>query len=141
MTDGTAPAPPGASGPRISRGLVAVITATTIAMLSVLGWLFGPAASEPPAPVNVDALPSVDGTVVVVDLPRLVLKAFRPLDGRREIEFTVPEAQRSNFDVAHLRSHSSIGLPTRIYYVREGDRYLAVYKEDAPANSSREGGS
>lgn len=142
MTDVFAPphAPPADEPlhPRAPRKLVAGIVALTIGMLSILGWLFGPAASEPKAPVDVDALPSVDGTLVVVDLPRLVLKPFRPINGKREIEFTVREAEKANFDIAHLRSHSSIGLPTRLYYEREGNRYFAVYKDDAPANSSRE---
>ena len=122
----------------VPRKLVAGLTALTIAMLSVLIWLFGPSPTEPKAPVNVAALPSTDGTLVVVELPRLVLRTFRPLDGRRDVEFSVREADEANFDVAHLRSHSSIGLPTRIYYVQEKDTLYAVYKEDAPANSRRE---
>lgn len=142
MTDVLSPpdAPPAEEPlhPRAPRKLVAGITFLTIGMLSTLVWLFGPSPNDPKAPVNIAALPSVDGTLVVVDLPRLVLKTFRPLDGKREVEFTVRETERTNFDVAHLRSHSSIGLPTRVYYEREGNRYYAVYKEDAPANSSRE---
>lgn len=121
-----------------SRTLVAGLTALAIISISLVVWLFGPTPAEPKAPVNISSLPAVDGTLVVVDLPRLVLKTFRPIEGKTEIEFTVREEDRENFDVAHLRSHSSIGLPTRIYYVRENGRFFAVYKEDAPANSRRE---
>ena len=42
------------------------------------------------------------------------------------------------FDLAHIQSHSSIALPTRIYFERDGDRYYARFKEDAPANSGGE---
>lgn len=143
MTDTVAPPrsalqqPPQQTPPG-SRKLVAGLTALAIGLVSILAWLFGPSAAAPKAPVDVASLPSTDGTLVVVDLPRLVLKTFRPVDGKREVEFTVREADKANFDVAHLRSHSSIGLPTRVYFERDGDRYFAVYKEDAPANSSRE---
>lgn len=145
MTHTVAPSPspsaPQQEGRQIgagSRMLVAGLTALAIGLVSILAWLFGPGAAAPKAPVDVASLPSADGTLVVVDLPRLVLKTFRPVDGKREVEFTVREADRANFDVAHLRSHSSIGLPTRVYFEREGGRYFAVFKEDAPANSSRE---
>ena len=47
--------------------------------------------------------------------------------------------REGNFDIAHLRSHSSIGLPTRIFYLEENGKRYAVYKVDAPANSRREG--
>ena len=123
-----------------SRPLVAGLTALAIGSVSLIVWLFGPSPEEPKAPVNVASLPAVDGTLVVVDLPRLVLKSFRPLDGKTELEFTVREQDRENFDVAHLRSHSSIGLPTRIYYLQENGKLYAVFKEDAPANSRREAG-
>ena len=98
MTDILAPpdAPPADEPlhPRAPRKLVAGLTALTIGMLSILGWLFGPGASEPKAPVKVAALPSTDGTLVVVDLPRLVLKTFRPLEGKREVEFHRPRRRR-----------------------------------------------
>ena len=48
-------------------------------------------------------------------------------------------ALAANFDIAHLQSHSSVALPTRLYLERSGGRYFAVYKEDAPANSDTGG--
>lgn len=111
-----------------------------VLLLGIGGWLFAPSqmASIQP-PTNVDELARIDGVLVEVDLPRLVLDAFRPLDGAREIQFRVRERDLRYFDVVHLRAHSSIGLPTRLFYEREGDVYWAVYKEDAPANSSGDG--
>jgi hypothetical protein len=119
--------------------LAAGAAATTL-LLGIVVWLFGTAPPELARPANVESLPSVDGTLLVVEPDRLVLDAFAPIDGRREIEFVVREQDRSHFDIAHLRSHSSIALPTRLYYERDGDTYVAVYKEDAPANSRREAG-
>jgi hypothetical protein len=106
--------------------------------LTVVVWLFAPGSAEPSKPQGVEALASIDGTLVVVEEERLVLRTFEALDGRREVEFVVRSADRRNFDLAHLRSHSSIALPARIYYEREAGRYFAVYKEDAPANSRRD---
>ena len=100
----------------------------------------GPAARSANAPVDVFDLPTMDGTLVVVEPPKLVLSAFKPVDGQEEIEFTIRDQDKRNFDVAHLRSHSSIGLPTRIFYLEEGGKRYAVYKTDAPANSSRDAG-
>ena len=121
-----------------NRKLVAGLTALAIGSISLIVWLFGPTPAEPKAPVNVASLPAIDGTLVEVELPRLVMKSFRPIDGKTELEFIVREQDRENFDVAHLRSHSSIGLPTRIYYLQEEGKLYAVFKEDAPANSRRE---
>lgn len=112
-----------------------------LAVASVLFWLFGPGGSAPEAPVNVSELPYVDGTLVEVAPPKLVLRPFRPQDGRDELEFTIREQDKRHFDVAHLRSHSSVGLPTRLFYIEQSGRLYAVYKQDAPANSSRESGS
>lgn len=100
-----------------------------------LVWLFGPGGDDPKAPANVKSLPHVDGTLVVVEDRRLVMEPFRPLAGQTEIEFTIREQDARYFDIAHLKSHSSIALPTRIYYQRSGGQYFARYKEDAPANS------
>lgn len=119
-----------------------VLTTTAAALLALfLGcvvWLFGSAPPEIERPANVASLPSVDGTLLVVEPDRLVLDAFEPLDGDAEIEFTIRDADRGHFDLAHLRSHSSIALPTRLFYEQDGGEYFAVYKEDAPVNSMRE---
>lgn len=124
------------------RWLIATIVIATVVLLGGLFWLFRPEGGEPNAPVDVFDLPTMDGTLVVVEPPKLVMKLFRPVNGQEEVEFTIREQDKKNFDVAHLRSHSSIGLPTRIFYLEEGGQRYAVYKTDAPANSSRgEGGS
>jgi hypothetical protein len=121
------------------RWLIPAAAIVTLVLLGGLFWLFRPGGEEANAPVDVFKLPTMDGTLVVVEPPRLVLKPFEPVDGNEEIEFTIREQDTKNFDVAHLRSHSSIGLPTRLYYLEEGGKYFAVYKTDAPANSSRRG--
>ena len=121
------------------RWLVPVAGVVMVLLLAGLFWLFRPGGEDAKAPVDVFKLPKIDGTLVVVEPPRLVMRPFQPVDGKDEIEFTIREQDKKNFDVAHLRSHSSIGLPTRIYYLEEGGKRFAVYKTDAPANSQREG--
>jgi hypothetical protein len=68
----------------------------------------------------------------VVEETRL---ALRPADGSAEVNFTIRPEDVDNFDIAHLQSHSSVGIPTRIYYEEDGGTKYAVYKEDAPVNS------
>jgi len=121
--------------------MIAGGTLVAIVIGSLLFWLFGPGGSAPEAPVNVSDLPYMDGTLVEVDPPTLVLRPFEPEAGESEIEFTIRPQDEKRFDIAHLRSHSSIGLPTRLFYLEENGRRYAVYKQDAPANSSREDGS
>ena len=121
------------------RWLVPVAGVVTLLLLAGLFWLFRPGGENAKAPVDVFKLPKIDGTLVVVEPPRLVLRAFKPVNGKSEIEFTIRDQDKGNFDIAHLRSHSSIGLPTRIFYLEENGKRYAVYKTDAPANSRREG--
>jgi hypothetical protein len=109
-----------------------------VVFLGIVVWLFGSTPAEVARPANVASLPSVDGTLLVVESDRLVLDTFTPIDGKQEVEFTIRPRDASHFDLAHLRSHSSIALPTRLFYERDGDEFFAVYKEDAPANSARQ---
>lgn len=120
------------------RRRVQIAAGGSAAVLASLGLLllFGPGGGEPNAPPNLNSLQHVDGTLVVVEERRLVLEPFEPVDGRTEIEFAIREEDARYFDIAHLRSHSSVALPTRLYYEKSGDGYFARYKEDAPANSS-----
>ena len=105
-----------------------------LALLAVVGLfaLFGGGSSEPERPAGTQSLPFMDGTLTVVEQDRLVLRDF---DGRTETTFTVRPEDAGNFDIAHLQSHSSVGIPTRIYYRDEAGTKYAVYKEDAPVNS------
>jgi len=120
--------------------LTGLASFTLVLLLGIGVWAFAPSdAAEIAPPENVDALPYVDGVMVEVDLPRLVLDAYDPVDGSTEVEFRVRDADLKYFDVVHLRAHSSIGLPTRVFYEKDGDTYWAVYKEDAPANNAEEG--
>ena len=96
--------------------------------------LFGGGSSEPSKPASAADLPYIDGTLVVAEETRLVL---RPTDGSAEVNFTIRPEDVGNFDIAHLQSHSSVGIPTRIFYEEEGGTKYAVYKEDAPVNSQR----
>jgi hypothetical protein len=63
------------------------------------------------------------------------LESLRYVDGKKNLEFKVPESSLRFFDVVHMRAHSSIGLPTRIYFKAVNGEFIAVYKTDAPANS------
>ncbi len=87
-------------------------------------------------PANLEAMEYVDGTLSNVRDRGLTMRPFKPLDGSERVAFEIQEADASYFDIIHLKSHSSIALPTRVYYVREGDRYVARFAEDAPANTS-----
>lgn len=111
-----------------------------VALLALIGLilLFGPGDDSGSTAVDTSELSKVDGTLVVVEDRRLVLRPFQPLDGETEVAFTIREDDVQNFDLAHLQSHSAVALPTRIYYEKDGDTYYAVFKEDAPANSAQQ---
>jgi hypothetical protein len=113
------------------------LAAALLSLLAAVGLiaLFGGGSDEPDKPAGVDQLAFVDGTLAVVEQERLVMKPFEPVDGKAEIELVVRPQDAGNFDIAHLQSHSSVAIPTRIYYRREGDTFYAIYKEDAPVNS------
>ena len=117
-----------------------LIAVPVLALLLALGWLFSAEAQPPSAPADLADLPRADGTLSVVEADRMVMTLFEPLDGEDEKEFVVPEKYAGNFDLAHLRSHSSVGIPTRIYYLdqQQDGAWVAVYKADAPANGSAE---
>src|SRR5215212_4911229 len=102
------------------RWLLPMAAVVTIVLLGGLFWLFRPGGENVKAPVDVFKLPKLDGTLVVVEPPKLVLRPFQPYKGRNEVEFTIRDQDKGNFDLAHLRSHSSIGLPTRLYYLEAG---------------------
>lgn len=108
-------------------------------LLGVGVWLFAPSdLSEVRPPSNLESYEFVDGVMTEVNLPKLVMNAFDAVDGQTVLTFTVPDASLSYFDVVHLRAHSSIGLPTRIYFEEKDGELIAIYKIDAPANSGGE---
>jgi hypothetical protein len=118
---------------RRAREAVALVAA--LACSGLLYLFLGPAAAPDP-PSDLASLPFVDGTLTVVETDRLVLRPFEPPGGGDgEIEFAIRAADSRYFDVAHMQSHSSVALPTRIYFERSAGRYVARFKEDAPANS------
>ena len=100
-------------------------------------YLFTGPGGSPDPPPDLGSLRHVDGTLVEVEQRRLVMRPFEPLDGRREVAFAIRPRDDRYFDLAHIQSHSSVALPTRIYYERQGGRYYARFKKDAPANSRR----
>lgn len=126
-----------APGPSPSRTrLLAVITLVLAVLVAGLGWLFWSEGAQPSRPpVALETLPRVDGTMIVVERDRLVMKPFTPVNGRTELEFALLEEYRQYFDLAHLRSHAAVGVPTRIYYLERDGVLVAVYKGDAPVNS------
>ena len=113
------------------------IAAAVAVMLAAVGLfaLFGGDADESARPAASENLPFVDGTLTVAEQGRLVLKPFQPLDGLDEVTFAIRPQEEGNFDLAHLQSHSSVAIPTRIYYRKDGSTYYAVFKDDAPVNS------
>lgn len=143
MEDSNVPPEGNPSRPPGTRNLIRnlVLALATLAILGALVWLFGSEGQQPQAPTNVKDLPRVDGTLIEVEARRLVMRPFEPLDGSEKIEFTIVDKYAKNFDLAHLRSHSSVAIPTRIYYLKRDGEYLAVYKTDAPANDRKKDGS
>ncbi len=116
--------------------LTTIASFAMIVLVSMGVWLFAPSdASDIQPPANLASLPYVDGVMVEVDLPNLVMDAYSPLNGQQELRFKVRDSDTQYFDVVHLRAHSAIGLPTRLFYEQDGDTLWAVYKQDAPANS------
>lgn len=128
---------PGAPTPSPSRTrLLGLITVVLVVLVAGLGWLFWSEGSQPPRPpVALESLPRVDGTMTVVERDRLVMKPFTPVNGKSELEFVLLDEYRQYFDLAHLRSHAAVGIPTRIYYLERDGQLVAVYKGDAPVNS------
>lgn len=130
------PTKPAAGSFTAGRRRLALIAVPAVALLAALVWLFGSEGAAPEPPAQLSDLPVLDGTLNVVESGRLVMTPFEPLDGQTSVEFSVPEQYQGNFDLAHLRSHSSVGIPTRIYYLERDGDLLAVYKDDAPVNSA-----
>lgn len=104
--------------------------------LSSSVWLFWSTAEEPEPPSNVADIMQVEGTLEVVEPDRLVLKPFEEQDGSDRLEFSIPDKYRENFEMAHLRSHSAVGIPIRIHYLDREDGLVAVYKTDPPTNEA-----
>ena len=118
---------------RVQYALALAAAATA----SLLLYLFVGPADGPDPPRDLESLRYVDGTLTVVEERRLVMRPFEPVDGRRgELEFRIRDGDARYFDIAHMQSHSAVAVPTRIYFEQEGGRYIARFKEDAPANSA-----
>ena len=123
---------------RAKLGLAASLGLLSLLPISGLVWLFGPADHAGSGEVDTSNAELVDGTLTLVNERRLVMKPFEPLEGDSEVEFTIPEEELEDFDIAHLQSHSAVGLPTRVFYEEDGGGgYVAVLVEDAPVNSSQ----
>jgi hypothetical protein len=121
----------------VGRGMTFVVTVLVTIMVGAGAWLFAPSSTgiaQPPP--NLGQYDYLDGVLVEVDLPQLIMNSYEPVDGESRITFRVPDASLQYFDVVHLRAHSSIGLPTRIYYDNLDGELIAVFKTDAPLNSS-----
>lgn len=117
---------------RGSRRRPLLLLAGLAVVLAALGWLFW--GNAKPERMTIGTLPHVDGTLLVVEQDRLVMDLITPLDGQDVVEFTILPRDQGAFDVAHLRTHSSLGIPTRLYYEFYEGRYLGVHKVDAPLN-------
>lgn len=117
--------------PRMKYLAAAIATLVAAAGLIIL---FGGGSNEPEKPAAAAGLAYMDGTLTVVEQNRLVMK---PFTGAGDVTFAIRPQDAGNFDIAHLQSHSSVAIPTRIYYRDEGGTFYAVYKEDAPVNSQQ----
>ncbi len=117
--------------PRLRYLAAALVTLLVAAGLIML---FGGGSDEPAKPAAAEGLAYMDGTLTVVEQDRLVM---RPATGAGEVTFVIRPEDAGNFDIAHLQSHSSVAIPTRIFYRDVGGIFYAVYKEDAPVNSSQ----
>jgi hypothetical protein len=111
----------------------ALVAGATVA--SVVLYLFFSPAPAPNPPADLAKLRHVDGTLAVVEEQRLVMKPFEPLDGiGGELELAIRPQDAEYFDIAHMQSHSSVAVPTRIYFETVDGKYFARFKEDAPVN-------
>ena len=122
---------------RAKLGLAASLGLLSLLPIAGLVWLFGPADHADSGEVDTRNAELVDGTLTLVNEQRLVMKPFEPLEGESEVEFTIPEEELEDFDIAHLQSHSAVGLPTRVFYEEDGGGYVALLVEDAPVNSAQ----
>ena len=109
-------------------GLVALIALSGLAGMLLLGS--GRADVKPP---DITALPYAEGMLTQVEDDRLVLRTFKPVDGRRELVFRIREVDSRFVDAAHLRDHARDGLATRLWFERSAGAYYAREDADAPA--------
>lgn len=80
-----------------------------------------------------DDLQAADGVLVEAEDDRLRIDLSQPIDGRDQLELAVQPADRAQLDIPHLRQHARARLPTRVYYGRDGDGYVARRAEDLPS--------
>jgi len=73
-----------------------------------------------------------DGLLTVVEADRLVMNAYREVDGRRQVEFVVRPGDPISAELPHLREHSATGFPTRVFYERQDGRLYVESVVDAP---------
>jgi len=120
--------PPGAYSSdekAISLGVALVLLASVVAAIVIFG---GANQGD-----DRGGSAAADGVLVRVEPGRLRLRLARPVEGQREIDFVVRPQDQAALDITHLQLHASDGLPTRIYYERVGDQYVARRAEDLPA--------
>ena len=119
----------------LSRRMWIITGVLTLLLVASVVWLFSGEGSQPEPPANVESFATIDGTLVEIDDNLLTMEPFEPLDGKKTLKFVIRPKDADQFDLAHLRSHSSIGLPTRIFYEEDDGTLYAVFKEDAPVNT------
>jgi hypothetical protein len=82
----------------------------------------------------------IDGVVVKVEATGLAtVQAFtlRPNSGGASIRFTIgPLENATQFPPGHLKEHQASGSAVRVYFVRNGQDFVAYRLEDAPVASS-----
>ena len=107
-------------------------------LVVALWWLYGPSYAAPQPPADLASLPRIDGTLSAVEERRLVIRPLgAPAPDQRVLWIRYGDSH--NLDRAHLRAHSALGIPTRIFYERAGGRDFAVWKQDAPVNDAPAG--
>ena len=115
-------------GPGISKNAILVLSVIALGGLVALTLLVGGGGDTAGTSGS-----SVEGSITTVEPNRLVLRTERPIDGKRDVEFTVRPENAAALDLPHLETHVTDNLPVTLYFEREDDRLYAVRAEDAPA--------
>ena len=133
--ESSAPAPraPGDSGEYSPRQKALSLAIALLLLGSVVVAIVLSSGGNADGGGDIADLPTADGVLVLVQPDRLRMRLQQPLDGQREVDFFVRPEDRPELDVAHLQLHASDGLPTRIFYERDDDRYVARSAVDLPS--------
>jgi hypothetical protein len=101
-----------------------VLVLVLLAVTGIVALASGGGDDDDKAP----AAAEVTGVITSVTTDRL---ALRPLEGGREMTFSIRPTDVRRLDIFHLQTHSSQGLPTRVSYERDGGTLYVTQAVDA----------